>query len=159
MRKAVRAIIVRDGALLVMHRNKFGNEYYTLLGGGIDPGETPEQSLVREVHEESGYTITSAKLVFVEEAGDPYGTQYVYYCEANGGHPQLGAHSEEAKLFAYGNQHTPVWLPIEQLPNVQFRSLTLRQALYDALHKGFPQQPVALDSQHDHYKQNRSHHE
>lgn len=156
MRKAVRAIIVKDGALLVMHRNKFGNEYYTLLGGGIDPGETPEQSLVREVHEESGYTVTGARLVFVEEAGDPYGTQYIYYCEATGGEPQLAAHSEEAQLFAHGNRHTPVWLPIEELPKVTFRSHTLQQALYEALHKGFPNKPTELNSQFDHFKQPRS---
>jgi 8-oxo-dGTP diphosphatase len=152
MRKAVRAIIVRDGALLVMHRNKFGSEYYTLLGGGIDPGETAEQSLVREVMEESGFTVTAAKLVFVEEAGDPYGTQYVYYCEATGDTPQLAPNSEEADLMPYGNEHTPVWLPVEELPKVQFRSVTLQRALYESLHKGFHAQPVPLDSQHDHYK-------
>lgn len=153
MRKAVRAIIVKDGALLVMHRNKFGNEYYTLLGGGIDPGETPEQSLVREIKEESGYTVNAATLVFVEQAGHPYGTQYVYYCEATGDQPQLAPHSEEAGLMQYGNKHTPVWLPIEELPKVTFRSGTLQRALYNALHKGFPQQPVALDSQYEHFKQ------
>lgn len=152
MRKAVRAIIVRDGALLVMHRNKFGNEYYTLLGGGIDPGETAEQSLVREVAEESGFTVTGARLVFVEEAGDPYGTQYIYYCDATGNQPQLAPDSEEAELAPYGNKHTPVWLPIEELPKVTFRSHMLQQALYSALHKGFPEQPMTLDSQFDHYK-------
>lgn len=154
MRKAVRAIIVRDGALLVMHRNKFGNEYYTLLGGGIDPGETPEQSLVREVREESGFTVTGAKLVFVEEAGDPYGTQYIYYCEATGDKPQLAPDSEEAGLMPYGNKHMPVWLPIEELPKVHFRSGTLQRELYNALHKGFPEQPTELNSQFDHF--NRS---
>ena len=41
----VRAIVVKENKLLVMHRNKFGHEYDTLVGGGIDVGETPEQAL------------------------------------------------------------------------------------------------------------------
>lgn len=133
-----------------MHRSKFGQEYYTLLGGGIDPGETPEQALAREMREESGFTVTSATLVFVEEAGHPYGTQYVYYCAVQGDQPLLDPQSEEAALAAFGNLHTPMWLPIHDLPKVTFRSPSLQRALYNALVRGFPTHPVALDSQHDH---------
>ena len=53
MRTAVRAIIIKDNNLLVMHRNKFGNEYLTLVGGGVELNETKEQALVREVIEET----------------------------------------------------------------------------------------------------------
>lgn len=45
MRRAVRAIIIKDKQLLVMHRNKFGTEYETLPGGNIEVGETPEQAV------------------------------------------------------------------------------------------------------------------
>lgn len=51
-RVTVRAIILRrdDGALLgVLHR-KDGS--YAPPGGGMDPGETPEQTVLRELEEE-----------------------------------------------------------------------------------------------------------
>jgi ADP-ribose pyrophosphatase YjhB (NUDIX family) len=45
MRKAVRAIIIKDDKLLVMNRNKFGKVYDTLPGGNVEIGETLEQAL------------------------------------------------------------------------------------------------------------------
>ena len=45
-----------DGRLLVVEED--GRTY--LPGGGLDPGETPEQGLVREFLEETGYTIAIA---------------------------------------------------------------------------------------------------
>ena len=89
VRRAVRAIIIRDGNLLVMHRNKFGKQYYTLPGGNIEMGETPEQAVFRELHEETMVTVANPILKFVEEAGDPYGTQYVFHCEYISGDPRL----------------------------------------------------------------------
>lgn len=145
MRKAVRAIVVRGDQTLVMHRNKFGHEYYTLLGGGIDSGETAELALHRELLEESGFNLQSARLVFVEEAGDPYGTQYIYLCDVSGETPQLSPASEEAQLMALGNKHTPMWVPIDQFEQLEFRSPALQKAMMYGFAHGFPEQPVQLD--------------
>lgn len=149
MRKAVRAIIVRDGQMLVMHRNKFGHEYYTLLGGGVIAGESEEQALRREMIEESGFVITKGRLVFVEEAGAPYGDQYIYLCEADGADPRLHPESEEAKIYELGqNLHTPMWIPVKDLPGLAFRSPELQQAIIFGLEHGFPEKPVVLDNEY-----------
>ena len=78
MRYASRAVVIKDNQLLLMHRNKFGMEYYALVGGGVDPGETPEQALYREVTEEASITIANERLVILEDAGKMYGIQYIY---------------------------------------------------------------------------------
>jgi 8-oxo-dGTP diphosphatase len=148
MRKAVRAIIVRDGQALVMHRDKFGHEYYTLLGGGMRGGEAAEDALRRELAEESGFSLTSGRLVFIEEAGDPYGTQYIYLCETQGATPKLAENSPEAGLMPFGNKHTPMWLSLEEFPKVEFRSKVLQQAIMFGLKYGFPKDPVALDREY-----------
>ena len=54
-RPSARAIIERDGKVLVMHSRKF--DYYKFPGGGIEEGESAEQALIREVREESGYFV------------------------------------------------------------------------------------------------------
>ena len=89
-RPSARAIIERDGKVLVMHSRKF--DYSKFPGGGIEQGETPEEALVREVREESGYTV---KPETIEEYGsvlrrnrdgkDPEGIfeqqNFYYFCE------------------------------------------------------------------------------
>ena len=140
-RKAVRAIVIKDNKLLVMHRNKFGHEYYTLVGGGVKAGETPEHALVREVREETGLQATHARHVFTEEAGDPYGLQLVFLCVCDDGEVALSPHSEEAHINAMGrNLHTPMWLPLSELPQVVFRSTKLKEAILHAVKNGFPDQ-------------------
>lgn len=42
----------RDRVLLVRERRADGTTFWTLPGGGIDPGETPRESLARELREE-----------------------------------------------------------------------------------------------------------
>ncbi|GGD78833.1 NUDIX domain-containing protein [Microbacterium murale] len=48
------AVVLNDGALLVIAREKDGRRYSVLPGGGIEPGETPEQACRRELLEETG---------------------------------------------------------------------------------------------------------
>ena len=145
MRKAVRAIVIKDDALLTMHRNKFGEEYYTLVGGGIDVGETAESALYREVDEETSLKIANPRLVFIEQAGDPYGVQYIYLCDYVSGEISLPSTSDEAKINALGqNLYTPMWLPVKDLPNVPFLSERLKAVLIDTLLHGFPDKVETL---------------
>jgi 8-oxo-dGTP diphosphatase len=143
MRRAVRAIIIHENQLLVMHRNKFGKEYDTLPGGNIEIGETPEQALLREVGDETSVLYKNPRLVFAEEAGAPYGTQYVYVCDYVSGTPALKHDSEEAAIHRMGqNLYEPKWLSLDDLPSVPFVSERLKRAILHALKNGFPEQPI-----------------
>jgi 8-oxo-dGTP pyrophosphatase MutT (NUDIX family) len=145
MRQAVRAIIIRDEKLLVMKRNKFGDEYYTLTGGGVDMNENHEQALVRELFEETGLKVTKARQVFREEAGEPYGTQFVYLCQDPGGEVELQPDSEEEVINRGGkNIYEPTWLPIKKLKDVRFRSERLKLAILDGVENGFPDECIEL---------------
>ena len=128
-----------------MRRDKFGHQYYTLVGGSMAPGETTEQTIRRELLEETGMHLVSAKPVFKEEAGDPYGTQYIYLCEVEGEEPKLSPDSEEAKINELGqNLHTPQWMSVEEFKTVPFRSERLQQAILAGIQNGFPEQPTVL---------------
>ena len=65
-----RAILVRDGALLVnKSTNKFINqEYFALPGGHVDPGESCTFALHREIYEELQAEIDVLDLCFVSES-------------------------------------------------------------------------------------------
>lgn len=48
------AIVVRDRKILMERVFYFGREFFTVPGGGIEDGETPEQAALRELKEECG---------------------------------------------------------------------------------------------------------
>lgn len=145
MRSAARAIIIKDDALLVTHRNKFGMEYDILVGGGVDFGETLEQALYRELAEETGVQVANPRLVFVEHAGDPYGTQYIFLCDYVGGEPALSPHSMEYAINADGqNLYQPMWRPLKDLPQTTFRSEALKQAVLKGVKHGWPKEPLDI---------------
>lgn len=54
-RPSVRGIVIKNGNVAMMHSLKY--DYYKLPGGGIETGETYEETLVREVREESGLVV------------------------------------------------------------------------------------------------------
>lgn len=143
MRRASRAIILKDDSILVTKRNKFGSEYYILIGGGLDAGEDEIQALMREIHEESGVDVKDPRLVFIENAGDMYGIQHVFLCDYVSGEPQLHPESTESKINAMnvGNTYETVWLPLSELETVPFRSERLRRAVLNGIAHGFPDQP------------------
>jgi 8-oxo-dGTP pyrophosphatase MutT (NUDIX family) len=143
VRKASRAIIIKDDQILVTKRNKFGSEYYILVGGGWDSGETAEQALHREIREEAGIEIANPRLVYIENAGDMYGVQHVFLCDFVSGEPQLHPESTESIInkMNVGNTFETVWLPLDKFQTVPFRSERLRRAVLAGLAHGFPEQP------------------
>ena len=59
-RPSVRGIIIRDNRIAMMHSLKY--DYYKLPGGGIEEGESLEETLVREVKEESGLVVKESSI-------------------------------------------------------------------------------------------------
>lgn len=72
VRLAVRALILAGNRLLLV--NAYPGERSDLWcapGGGVHPGSSLPENLVREVHEETGLTIAPGPLALVNEFHDP----------------------------------------------------------------------------------------
>ena len=66
----VRAIIWRDGKLLAAkQKNTDGSEtkYWCIPGGGLDPGESLQEGVAREIMEETGIEAKVGKLLFIQQ--------------------------------------------------------------------------------------------
>ncbi|HEX8237294.1 MAG TPA: NUDIX hydrolase [Abditibacteriaceae bacterium] len=99
MRQRVCAAIIRDNTILMVQHRDSQREYWTLPGGAIETGETPQQAVVREVLEETGLTATVSRLLFEEEYLQGTATCQCYLVEIDGKQEaQLGYDPEEAHL-------------------------------------------------------------
>lgn len=71
VRIRVAAIIVRDGAVLMVRHEKDGRSYWMLPGGGLDHGETLAEALARELREELNLEISVKDLALVNDTIAP----------------------------------------------------------------------------------------
>ena len=103
----------RDGYTLMVYRNKKPNDIHAGkwngLGGKFEPGESPEECIVREVLEESGLQIRNPKLhgllIFPNFKGDDW---YVFVFTAREFNGEL-IDSPEGRLE---------WIPDEELTSL-----------------------------------------
>jgi len=109
-RIAAYGVIERDGLILLSHWTEGGR--WTLPGGGVEPGEDPADTAVREIFEETGYTARLGGLLGIDSFVIPaaeriHGTvalhsiQIIYAASIVGGelvHEADGS-SDEARWF------------------------------------------------------------
>ena len=96
-----------DKILLIKRRTAPFVGYWALPGGRVDPGETVEQAIVREVKEETGLDIAVVrKIGEYHEQGVQGGAEYDYYPACflvnvvGGKIRKQESEIEEAKLFS-----------------------------------------------------------
>ena len=79
MTERYRAIIIKDGKLVVMERHKNGRHYFVFPGGGREGNETEAECCEREVLEEFGITVKAQQMIyFMEQSGTLQG---FFVCE------------------------------------------------------------------------------
>lgn len=130
-----RAIILEDRKLLTFHRKRLDKsgkwiEYYSLPGGQIDAGETPESAVIRELHEEMGVKIKPLKLV--AHSKEKIFEHYIFAAEIISGKPALMADSEEMTTYANEmNQYRIAWVDVDKLTenNLKFYSIFYRHIM------------------------------
>ena len=126
------AWIERDGAVLLsrwrgmsLPDGRVARPGWTLVGGGIEPGETPEQAAVREVQEESGYAVRLTGVLTTDawsgvDDRDPAGqavwqaVRIVFTAEVESG--ELAVESD-------GSSDDARWVPLEALATLPCLSL------------------------------------
>lgn len=110
------AVIVRDGRIFATQRG-YGEykDWWEFPGGKIEPGETPQQALVREIREELAAGITVGSLVRTVEWDYPgfHLTMHCYWCTLDSAEPRLLEH-EAARWLSRDELASVSWLPADR---------------------------------------------
>ena len=96
----VKALILRDDKFLVMHNNGIKADLWELPGGRMEFGETAEETLKREIMEETGLIVSPIKLLDTWNLikVDHQITGIIYLCSIEEGEVTL---SEEHDSFKW----------------------------------------------------------
>lgn len=102
----VRGVVFRDDAMLFV-RERADQNRWTLPGGWADVGDTPSQSVEREVWEESGYRTRAVKVLAIYDRRQhghvppsPFHIYKIFFrCELLGGEAAHGFETSEVAFF------------------------------------------------------------
>ncbi|MEO8288627.1 MAG: NUDIX domain-containing protein [Chloroflexota bacterium] len=131
IRNSAKAIIVEQGKLLAVKLRDKDGDWYTLPGGGQEPGEPIHETLRRECREEISADVVIEQLRYVRDLagvqgifpfnyGDVHVIEFMFTCRfAEGSVAQMGA---EPDTEAVGLE----WLDIYRLDSYRLYPIGLR---------------------------------
>lgn len=114
--EVVAAVIVRDGRYFATQRG-YGEykDKWEFPGGKVEPGESREEALIREIREELATTIGIDRFICTVDSDYPdfHLTMHCYLCHVVSGHLQL-LEAEDARWLDGSHLHTVDWLPADK---------------------------------------------
>ena len=111
------AAIIRDSQNRIFATQRGGSDWkdwWEFPGGKIEPGETPEEALRREIREELDTEIAVGELLYTVEWDYPkfHLTMHCYLCTIESGSLTLLEH-EAARWLASDELDSVQWLPAD----------------------------------------------
>ena len=101
---AVMGLVRREKELLLARSPRFPEGMYSALAGFVEPGETLEQCLEREIHEEVGIRVRKARYFASQPWPFPHSLMIAFFAEYDsGGLRADGAEIEDVQWFDVGN--------------------------------------------------------
>ena len=137
----VRGVVFKDDKILMI-REIMDAGRWTLPGGWADVNETPSESVVREVREESGFETRAVKLLAVYDRDRqghtppfPYHVYKLFFlCEITGGAPQINNEASEIDFFG-----------LDALPELSTSRVTASQIMRFFAVRETPEAPTDFD--------------
>ena len=141
--EVVAAVIVRNGCIFATQRG-YGDwkDWWEFPGGKMEPGETPQIALMREIHEELNAEITVGDLIDTIEWDYPafHLTLHCFWCTLVSRDVTLLEHESAAWLDA-AHIDTVRWLPADESLVAVIKTALQKEAMPDAQDEAGQGQP------------------
>ena len=112
------AAIIQKGDKIFATQRGYGDfkDWWEFPGGKMEPGETPEEALVREIREELSAYIQVGKLLYTVEWDYPqfHLTMHCFMCTLVQDALHLNEH-EAARWLSMADLHSVNWLPADEM--------------------------------------------
>ena len=124
----VRGAVIEDGRILLVREIEDSGRW-TMPGGWADVNQSPSESVIREVREESGLEVTVRKLAAVYDRArqghtppHPFNVYRLFFiCDVVGGAPKAGLETSEVTFF--GESEIPEDLSVARVLPHQIRRM------------------------------------
>lgn len=127
-RARARAIIIHEGKMVSMYRERQGRVFYTFPGGGMEGTETEEECVKREVFEEFGLIVKPIKKVYTYE--NKNSIEHFYIADWLSGEFGSGE-GEEFEENRNNGVYIPKLIEISDIPNIPLMPPEVASAFYD----------------------------
>lgn len=116
---AVIVAVVKDSRILLAHAGHFPEGMYSVLAGFVEPGETLEESVQREVHEEVGLRLKKIRYFGSQPWPFPHSLMIAFTAEYAGGRITVdGVEIVDAQ-----------WFSVDKLPRIPGKISIARQLI------------------------------
>ena len=143
VRNSAKAVIIRDGKLLVIVKRDQDGPYAVLPGGGQEWGETLPDALMRECQEEIGAEVKVRKLLFIREyrsdrhefaetSPDVHQVEFYFKCKVSKDYEPSQGHLPD------NGQEEVRWVSLDQLDDIHLYPRTICSVLTDLKHSVYP---------------------
>ena len=114
-------LVKRNEEVLLAKSARFNSDFYSCLAGFIEVGETPEETVEREVYEEVGLLVKSVRYVFSQSWPFPSQLMLGFIAEYKSG--ELALQADEIAEAA--------WYKLDQLPNIPSAAVSVAGRLIE----------------------------
>ncbi|WP_053853075.1 NUDIX hydrolase [Streptomyces sp. NRRL B-24085] len=121
LRVAAYAVCVRDGQVLLARWIDHGRPRWTLPGGGMEHGEDPYDTVLREVAEETGHRVEVTGVLGVRSARFPERRRFGRTVEAHhvGLLYEARVTGGELRFEVGGSTDTAAWHDLDAVPELE----------------------------------------
>ncbi|MDP1715600.1 MAG: NUDIX domain-containing protein [Anaerolineales bacterium] len=142
MRNRAGIILIEENKLALIERHRAGLHYFIFPGGGIDEGESAEQTAIREVEEELGIIVAIKQKV--AEVFFNENTQYYFLAEKLSGEFGTGTGEEYGDYDPIHGTYLPLWMPIEDVLHKNVLPRELAELVVRSHQQGWQSEPVMV---------------
>ena len=142
MRNRSGIILIEENKLVLIERHRAGRHYFTFPGGGIDEGESPQDTAIREAEEELGIIVEIKQKV--AEVFFNENTQHYFLAERLSGEFGTGTGEEYGEYNPIHGTYNPLWMPLTDILTNNILPRELADLVVRFVKEGWPAEPVII---------------